>query len=102
MALLWAHQYDPPPPLSEQRPDLPDAVDGVLAKALAKSPDDRYDSCLRFVAALRAATAGIGERHAPTRAGTRADAPSVEPGPPPPPPRWALPVFRGHPQAAGQ
>ncbi|WP_098021809.1 serine/threonine-protein kinase, partial [Streptomyces sp. wa1071] len=37
MALLWAHQYDPPAPPSTLRPGLPDAVDDVLAKALAKS-----------------------------------------------------------------
>jgi serine/threonine protein kinase len=36
MALLWAHQFDPPPPLTEQRPDIPASVDDVLAKALAK------------------------------------------------------------------
>ncbi|MFJ8716574.1 serine/threonine-protein kinase [Streptomyces violaceus] len=90
MALLWAHQYDEAPPLTEARPDLAPQADPVLAKALAKSPDDRYPSCLAFVAALRAATAGgvpaVG--HTPTRAGR-------EPGEerPKPPPRWAEPVF---------
>ncbi|QEV48676.1 serine/threonine protein kinase [Streptomyces vinaceus] len=78
MALLWAHQFDPPPPVSSLRPGLPAAVDEVLAKALAKSPDDRWNSCLEFTGALR-------------RAGARAAPP---PGAPPPPPRWALPVFR--------
>ncbi|MFB7783303.1 serine/threonine-protein kinase [Streptomyces vinaceus] len=78
MALLWAHQFDPPPPVSSLRPGLPAAVDEVLAKALAKSPDDRWNSCLEFTGALR-------------RAGGRAAPP---PGAPPPPPRWALPVFR--------
>ncbi|KUH35597.1 serine/threonine-protein kinase, partial [Streptomyces kanasensis] len=52
MALLWAHQYDPPPPLSGERPGLAPGVDDVLAKALAKAPDDRYASCLRFVTEL--------------------------------------------------
>lgn len=95
MALLWAHQYDPPPPPSEERPDLPAEVDGVLAKALAKSPEDRYDSCLRFVAALRAASAGVGpDTHPPTRVvGSAAPWTSGAVEPPPPPPRWALPVF---------
>ncbi|MGW5639377.1 serine/threonine-protein kinase, partial [Streptomyces sp. NPDC003832] len=73
MALLWAHQYDEPPPLTSLRPDLPVRVDGVFAKALAKSPDDRYDSCLAFVAALRAALQGDPERvHPPTRVDLRA------------------------------
>ncbi|EKX67453.1 serine/threonine-protein kinase [Streptomyces ipomoeae] len=92
MALLWAHQYDQPPPLTEGRPDLPTAVDGVLAKALAKSPDDRYDSCLSFVAALRAAgtTRAAMAGHAPSRAAATAPGP---PEPPPEPPLWARPVF---------
>ncbi|UUU19504.1 serine/threonine-protein kinase [Streptomyces sp. DSM 40750] len=93
MALLWAHQYDEPPPLTDARPDLPPDVDQVLATALAKSPDDRYDSCLSFVAALRVAstTRGFTPGQAPTRA-----VPTTTPGPaapPPEPPRWARPVF---------
>lgn len=96
MALLWAHQFDPPPPLTELRPDLPAAVDDVLAKALAKSPDDRYDSCLQFVAALRsAAGGGARENHPPTRIDNRSAVRSPGSGPPPGPPRWALPVFPG-------
>ncbi|MET9469926.1 serine/threonine-protein kinase [Streptomyces sp. NPDC006544] len=58
MALLWAHQYDAPPDLSARRPDLAPAVDGVMAKAMAKSLQDRYGSCREFVAELFAATGG--------------------------------------------
>ncbi len=65
MALLWAHQYDEPPPLTAARPDLPPRADAVLAKALAKSPDDRYASCLDLVAALRAAVTEDGTATAP-------------------------------------
>ncbi len=91
MALLWAHQYDQPPPLTEQRPELPAAVDPVFAKALAKSPDDRYDSCLDFVAALRAASTGpVHVDHAPTQV-VRLPEPGEER--PPRPPVWARPVF---------
>ncbi|MGY3200212.1 hypothetical protein [Streptomyces sp. TE5632] len=61
MALLRAHQYDDPPPLTAVRPDFPPQTDAVLAKALAKSPDDRYASGLDLVAALRTAMAGGGE-----------------------------------------
>lgn len=97
MALLWAHQYDEPPPLTEARPDLAAAVDAVFAKALAKSPDDRQDSCLAFVADLRAAVAGgAGERHAATEVDLRVVERLKESakGEPKPPPRWAEPVFR--------
>ncbi|MET9881801.1 serine/threonine-protein kinase [Streptomyces sp. NPDC006430] len=99
MALLWAHQYDPPPPVSARRPDLPEAVDEVLAKALAKSPDDRWSSCLEFTRALRLAGARAGPvpgevapRHPPTRLSV--EAPGRDPEPVPEPPRWAAPVFR--------
>ncbi|MEU2749916.1 serine/threonine-protein kinase [Streptomyces collinus] len=94
MALLWAHQYDEPPPLTGERPDLDPRVDPVFAQALAKSPDDRYPSCLAFVAALRAATTGGGAGGA-TRQPTRVDRqlPGVGEERPKPPPRWAEPVF---------
>ncbi|MFE1579893.1 serine/threonine-protein kinase [Streptomyces fradiae] len=111
MALLWAHQYDPPPPLSDVRPGLPAGMDEVLARALAKAPEHRYDSCMAFVTELRrAASSGAGgpdraEGAAEDRAeggglpDGRPDAPPEPPaGPPPPPPAppmWALPVFRG-------
>ncbi|MFC8126820.1 serine/threonine-protein kinase [Streptomyces sp. NPDC057302] len=93
MALLWAHQYDQPPRLTEQRPDIPASLDAVLAKALAKSPDDRYGSCLEFTAALRAAATGGVRGHPPTRVDAQAVAAAADPGAPPQPPRWARPVF---------
>ncbi|MGY5036308.1 serine/threonine-protein kinase [Streptomyces sp. 900116325] len=96
MALLWAHQFPPPPPLTGRRPDLPPAVDDVLAKALAKSPDDRYDSCLQFVAALRSTARSTVRKDPPsTQVDQRTGAWATGPGPPPAPPHWALPVFRG-------
>jgi serine/threonine-protein kinase len=89
MALLWAHQYDEPPPLTDARPGLAPHLDAVFAKALAKDPEDRFDSCLAFVAALRRAPAG---GHPPTEV---VDLKAVPPDGdrPKPPPRWAGPVF---------
>ncbi|GGN37655.1 hypothetical protein GCM10012285_12640 [Streptomyces kronopolitis] len=103
MALLWAHQYDPPPALTQQRPDLPESVDTVFAQSLAKAPDDRYETCRGFVAALRAAgrTAGPGpaageaRAHPPTQVDAGADPGGRRSPAPPPPPRWATPVFPG-------
>jgi YVTN family beta-propeller protein len=43
MAVLWAHVQEPPPTLSAERPELR-ALDPVLAKAMAKLPDDRFSS----------------------------------------------------------
>ncbi|MGV9457044.1 serine/threonine-protein kinase [Streptomyces sp. NPDC003635] len=92
MALLWAHQYDEPPPLSVGRPDLPSQVDSVFFKALAKSPDDRHESCLAFVAALRVALRGGEEGAHPA---TRVDAgvPLGLAEGPKAPPRWAEAFF---------
>jgi serine/threonine-protein kinase len=88
MELLWAHQYDQPPALSERRPGLAPAMDDVLARALAKVPEDRYDSCREFVAALRATAKGAEPGAYPR---TQVDHPAVEQAPHPPP--WARPVF---------
>ena len=58
LAVVFAHLNEPPPRLSDVRPDLPDAFDSVFATALAKSPDDRYSSCAELVDAARAALHG--------------------------------------------
>ena len=47
-AVIQGHLQQPPPPLSSVRPGLSYALDGVLAKAMAKRPDDRFDSCSDF------------------------------------------------------
>ncbi len=67
MALLWAQLEAPPPPLTDRRPDLPPAVDAVVLRALAKSPEDRFPTCTAFASALRAATTAelTGMRPAP-------------------------------------
>jgi YVTN family beta-propeller protein len=43
-ATLWAHLNDDPPSLHDRVPDAPAAFDAVLARALAKDPDDRFPS----------------------------------------------------------
>ncbi|MFE2998220.1 serine/threonine-protein kinase [Nocardia sp. NPDC059246] len=42
------HLQEPPPALSPLRPDLPPALDAVIAKVLAKDPDHRYATCHDF------------------------------------------------------
>ena len=56
-ALIYAHLSVPPPSLVSLRPDLPAAVDQVVAKAMAKTAEKRYDSCGDFADALRDALA---------------------------------------------
>ena len=55
MATMWAHINEPPPLLSASRPELPLALDAVVAKAMAKAPDDRYPTCGELAAAAEAA-----------------------------------------------
>jgi len=42
--LMYAHLQEPPPSVVAQRPELPRAIDAVVAKAMAKSPSDRFPS----------------------------------------------------------
>jgi ABC-type transport system substrate-binding protein/class 3 adenylate cyclase/streptogramin lyase len=50
LQVVFAHLKEPPPLLTSLRPDLPDAIDTVLAKGLAKAPDDRFSTCGELVA----------------------------------------------------
>jgi serine/threonine-protein kinase len=54
-AILYAHLIEAPPPLSDRRPGMPDAADRVLARGMAKNPDDRYPTCQDFADELREA-----------------------------------------------
>jgi tRNA A-37 threonylcarbamoyl transferase component Bud32 len=58
LALVYAHLNDAPPLVTDLRPELPEALDGVIATALAKAPDDRFRSCGELVVAAKAALAG--------------------------------------------
>ena len=52
LSRLYAHVNTPAPALTALRPELPAAVDGVLAKGMAKDPAGRYESCTAFASAL--------------------------------------------------
>jgi serine/threonine-protein kinase len=71
LAVLLAHLQAPPPRLTAERPDLPAALDQVIARALAKAREDRFGSCRELVAAARRALA------------TRPAGPTPAPAPPP-------------------
>ncbi len=55
LSRLYAHVNSPVPALTFIRPELPSAVDGVLAQGMAKNPAGRYQSCAAFAWALRGA-----------------------------------------------
>ena len=63
LVTIYAHLEDPPPRPSDARSDLPPAMDGVIARALAKSREQRYATCMDLA---RAAADAIGATsHAP-------------------------------------
>ena len=43
-AIMWAHLSASPPSVRNAVPTLPDEFDAVIARAMAKDPDDRYPS----------------------------------------------------------
>ncbi len=107
-ALLFAHLSEAPPRVGERRPELPAALDGVLARGLAKDPEDRFESVGALVAAARSALAQSADAapQAPESNGrgrfseTIADptvlrrAPVVQvEAPPRALPRWLLPLL---------
>jgi hypothetical protein len=49
-ALLYAHLSEPPPRVSAARPELPAGLDAVVARGLAKRPEDRYRTASALVA----------------------------------------------------
>jgi serine/threonine-protein kinase len=46
MGILTQHMFDPPPPITTLHPraQLPTQLERIIAKALAKNPDDRYQT----------------------------------------------------------
>jgi serine/threonine protein kinase len=53
IAVLLQHLQDAPPSVLVARPDLPSAVGEVIARALAKDPDQRYASAGELARAFR-------------------------------------------------
>ena len=59
MAQARQHVEQDPPRASQQNPLLSRAVDDVLAKAMAKRPEERFETAAAFVAALERASAHV-------------------------------------------
>ncbi|RDI50869.1 serine/threonine-protein kinase [Nocardia mexicana] len=57
-AVVRAHIADPPPRPTAVRAGLPPHIDGVVARALAKQPDERYPSCGALADAAMVALSG--------------------------------------------
>lgn len=55
IAVVFKHIQDPLPSARELNPNLPESVELVLLKALAKNPEDRYQKAEDFVQAIQKA-----------------------------------------------
>jgi serine/threonine protein kinase len=82
-ALLWAHLVEHPPRVSTVRPELPPTLDTVMARAMAKAPEDRYRACRELVADFRAALEESEPEERPSvTVADRWGGPGSEPAPP--------------------
>ena len=87
---LLQHQQDPPPPISAIRPDVPERLAAIMARLMAKDPNDRYQRPAVLAADLAACAAEHGIALAATAVGTVASAaarPAVSPLP------WLVPII---------
>jgi serine/threonine protein kinase len=55
VAVLWAHMNQSVPRVTDRRPELPSGIDGVVAKAMAKAPEQRYERAGNVATAARTA-----------------------------------------------
>jgi hypothetical protein len=71
LAIISAHLFDPPPRPTELRPELPAAIDVVVATGMAKSPQGRYSTCSQLIVAAHQALAVPRSAPAIDRSATR-------------------------------
>ncbi|MBE0690486.1 MAG: serine/threonine protein kinase, partial [Anaerolineae bacterium] len=72
--LLLKHLMEPPPYVRDFNQDVPAALDTVLQRALAKDPDDRYQTATAFADAFAQAMGGLVD----TLALTEDDRPTLD------------------------
>jgi Protein kinase domain len=95
---VHAHLVEAPPRVSERNPDLPHELDEVVAKALAKDPQERYGSPVTLMRAVQRTVGMVAPIPGPSAAKRPeaakpqkrvAPAPTPRPVPAPPPPAGA-------------
>ena len=62
--MIAAHLAKPPAPLRTKRPDIPQAVEAVVMRCLAKEPDERWQAADELLEALEALPTGSALRPA--------------------------------------
>jgi serine/threonine-protein kinase len=100
IGMVQKQLWDPPTPARTHREDLPLWCDPILTRALAKSPDERFQTADEFRSALLSAIGNSAERFA-TDSGTFTLSGLVAPAgmvPPPAPPALARDTATAGPQ----
>ena len=97
--LMWAHLNEAPPSVTALRPELPRGLDEVVAKGLAKEPDERWPTAGALAAAARrvltsSARIPATPAHTPPVPGLPA-APAASPPPLPPAATGSSPTGAG-------
>jgi serine/threonine protein kinase len=66
--VVFAHLREPPPSVSSRAPGLPKALDAIVARAMAKSRDDRWPTCTALVTAMQSELGSSAPAPPPTSA----------------------------------
>jgi serine/threonine protein kinase len=60
VAVIYAHLSEEPPRITSVRPELPGGLDAVIAKALEKAPERRFQTCADLMSAARSVIDAAG------------------------------------------
>jgi ligand-binding sensor domain-containing protein/tRNA A-37 threonylcarbamoyl transferase component Bud32 len=77
LAVLFKHVSEPLPLPRQVKPDLPPALERVILKAMAKSPDDRFQSAQQMIDALDRAVRSTPTEVLPAPPASEEPAPTV-------------------------
>jgi serine/threonine protein kinase len=82
---IHAHMTEPVPSARALAPDVPEQLDAIIAKAMAKRPEDRYRSAVDLAAVLEQAAFALGGHGSDPAIAPTVAAPAPAPAPAPPP-----------------
>jgi outer membrane protein assembly factor BamB/predicted Ser/Thr protein kinase len=91
-AVFVKHLHDPLPPPRTWNPNLPEAVEKVILKALAREPGDRFATATELVQALEKALSPEAQAKTQARVREQAFIPTVVEAPPIAGPKPGIPV----------